>query len=91
MNEPLPARADEVRDVAPEDPLPLLSDAVVRAIEPKLCRLSVGFTISQNIRFVIFAIAPNSFPRGFVVIVCLILSLTCLTVPSLGNRLLLTT
>ncbi len=31
MNEPLPARADEVRNVAPEDPLPLLSDAVVRA------------------------------------------------------------
>ena len=31
MNAHEPARADEVRDVAPEDPLPLLSDAVVRA------------------------------------------------------------
>ena len=31
MHGPDPPRAEEVRGVAPEEPLPLLSDAVVRA------------------------------------------------------------
>ena len=64
MNAHEPARADEVRDVAPEDPLPLLSDAVVRAraeavsIEHRIQHFKI-----PSIHFVIFAIVRSSFPR----------------------------
>ena len=77
--------AAEVREVAPDGPLPLLSEGVIRARE-ELFQSNIGSITFQSIPCVMFAIEPNSFPREFEVIVLLFRNPICLNPPNLVSR-----
>ena len=82
---PDPPRAEEVRGVAPEEPLPLLSDAVVRA---RAEAVSLEHRISHFPKHPLCDVCNRAklFPKEFAAIVFPILNLICLKALNLENR-----